>query len=327
MKQKKDIFDYVQRMTGWKIENKELNVSLPLYIQSGYELWNTSVAGFGVLFAYVKDKNLDMRIHYNAVRKLEENCPSHVVLVFDTLDSRTINRLLEKHKSFVVKEKYIYMPFALMQIEIDKSPSRSQRKFQFLTSDADTILIGYLSGKLTNEMMIKDISLIIKRDIRTTSVALSVLESFKYVQIEKYGRSKRVYFINLEEAYDRLKNEFKTPIKYTFFTDSQLLLPYAMHSGYSALSRYSTVMDNRISTLAISAKNRNALLSNMTECEEDQASYKVEVWDREPSIFAIDDVINPLYVLRILGNEADERTKDALEDIEEAFYKRWKDGE
>lgn len=46
-----------------------------------------------------------------------------------------------------------------------------------------------------------------------------------------------------------------------------------------------------------------------------------------PSIFAIDDVINPLYVLRILGNEADERTKDALEDIEEAFYKRWKDGE
>lgn len=219
------------------------------------------------------------------------------------------------------------MPFALMQVGTEKTSANTRKRLQALTTDADTVLVGYLSGVLTNGMMIKDISSAIERDMRTTSVSLSVLESFQYVEIQKQGRSRIIYFADRDEVYDRLKNDVKMPIKYTFFTDSQVILQHSVYSGYSALSRYSTVMDSSIPTIAVSARIRNSLFSKTIECDKDQALYQVEVWDRDPSVFAIDDAVNPFYVIRILGNRSDERTIDALDEMEEKSLNRWKGNE
>jgi len=324
MKLRKELFQYIESNTNWTIEKKQLDISLPLYIKSGYELWNSSIAGFGVLFARVKDNNAGMTIHYNAIKKIEELCPCHVVLVFDYLDSRSINRLINKHIPFVIKDKQIYMPFALMQMQTNKSSTTALKKIQDLTPDADTILVGYLDNKFHNEIMIKDIASIIDREARATSIALALLESLEYLRIEKHGRSKIVYFIPKEEIYERLKNDGKSPIKYLFYTNTKFFNEYAITSGYSALEKFSTLMNNSLPTIAISSKKLALVASNNIACEKEDAEYQVEVWNRNPLIFSIDCSVNPLYILRILKGEHDERTQYALDDLEEKIIKNFK---
>ena len=315
MKTKRDLFNYIETSTNWVVNEKEIHIKMPLYIKAAYELCNTEIAGFGVIFLKIKDSQVDMRIHQNAVKKIEELCPCRAVLVFEKLDGRNANSLIKKHIPFVIENKQIYMPFALVQMQT-QNIKVNQKKYNELTVDADIILIGYLDNIISNGMMIKEISQITNRDFRAVSNALDVLESFNFVNIEKVGRSKEVYFIPKIEVYERLKENIKSPIKYTFYTQ-KILDKENIFSGYSALSKYTSLIDEAIKTIAVSQK----LLKNMNiqelECDKDIANYKIEVWDRDPSLFSYNNVINSLYLLRILKNIEDERTQYALEEIEE----------
>jgi len=96
-----------------------------------------------------------------------------------------------------------------------------------------------------------------------------------------------------------------------------------MNSGYSALSVFSTLMDERIPTRAMSSKIRMRHFFELNECEKENAQFRIEVWDRDPSIFAVDGNVNPLYVLRTLRKENDERTQYALELLEQEIMKKF----
>lgn len=322
MKTKQELFNYIELSTGWKIEEKELHISLPLYIKSGYELYNCSVAGFGVLFAKVKEQVSDMRMHYNAIKKIEELIPCNVVLVFEKLGSNSINSLIKKHTPFVIEQSQIYIPFALMQLKTNNKATQL-KKHQKLTPNADMVLIGYLSNLIKNEMMIKEIATILNMELRATSSALAVLESLEYLQIRKKGTSKIVYFISQENAYERLKNEGLSPIKYVLYT-TKMPEDKAILSGYSALSKHSNLMDNTIKTLAVVENKKIKQLLENIKCEKEDANYKVEVWDRDPSTFSRDGVIHKLYILRLLKNEEDERTMYALRDLEQSLKNNFK---
>lgn len=323
MNTKKDLFNFIETSTNWVVNEKEIHIKMPLYIKAAYELWNTEIAGFGILFLKIKDSQIDMRIHQNAVKKIEELYPCRAVLVFEKLDGRNVNSLIKKHISFVIENKQIYMPFALIQMQTEHIKA-NQKKYNELTVDADTILIGYLDNIISNGMMIKEISQITNRDFRAVSNALDILESLNFLNIEKIGRSKQVYFIPKLEAYERLKENNKSPIKYTFYTQD-ILDRETTFSGYSALSKYTSLIDESVKTIAVSQK----ILKNMNiqelECDKDTANYKIEVWDREPSLFSYNNTINPLYLLRILKNIEDERTQYALEEIEENILVRIKE--
>ncbi|MGD9555018.1 MAG: hypothetical protein AB7D96_10860 [Arcobacteraceae bacterium] len=314
MKTKKDLFNFIETSTNWVVNEKELHIKMPLYINAAYELWNTEIAGFGVLFLKIKDSQVDMRIHQNAVKKIEELCPCRAVLVFEKLDGRNTNSLIKKHIPFIIENKQIYMPFALVQMQTEHLKV-NQKIYNELTVDADTILIGYLDNIIFNGMIIKEISEITNRDFRMISNALDVLESFNFINIERLGRSKQIYFIPKEEVYERLKENSRSPIKYTFYTQ-KILDKENIFSGYSALAKYTSLLDESIKTIAVSQK----ILKNMNlqelECDKDIANYKIEVWDRDPSLFSYNNTINPLYLLRILRNIDDERTEYALEEIE-----------
>lgn len=107
--------------------------------------------------------------------------------------------------------------------------------------------------------MIKEISQIINRDIRSVSNALYILESFNFVNIEKVGRSKQVYFIPKLEVYERLKENNKSPIKYTFYTQD-ILDNKSVFSRYSALSKYTSLIDESVKTIALSQKTLKILI-------------------------------------------------------------------
>ena len=72
MNTKKDLFNFIETITNWVVNEKELHIKMPLYIKAAYELWNTEIAAFGVLFLKIKDSQVDMRIHQNAVKKIED---------------------------------------------------------------------------------------------------------------------------------------------------------------------------------------------------------------------------------------------------------------
>lgn len=313
MKTKKELLEYIQTNTSWNIKSKEFNIKLPLYIKLGYDFWNTEIVGLSVLFLNIKDYSIDMRIHKNAREKIENLCSCHVVLVFDKLDNKNINSLVQKHIPFVIPNKQIFLPFALLQMNTYKDKILL-KKHQKLTTDADTILIGYLDGKINNGMIISEIAKLINRELRATSKAIEILEALKYLTIEKTGKSKTIFFISKNDVLSKMNMEIISPVEYSFYTDKLIVNDY-IYSGYSALSEYSTLMDSSIKTIAIHnkiLKNNNSLF----ECEQNIAKYKVEVWDRDPSIFSYNNNVNMIYLLRLMKNIDDERTKYALEEIE-----------
>lgn len=323
MKTKKDLFNYIKISTNWNINEKVLNANLPIYIKSAYELWNTQIAGVDVLFLKIKDPNIDMRIHQNAVKKIEELCSCNTVLVFEKLDNRNSNSLIKKHISFIVQNKQIYIPFALTQIKTEDKKINLKR-FNQLSVDADMILVSYLDNRITNKIMIKDIASVINKDSRMVSKALDVLLSMKLISIEKVGRSKHIYFESKKEIYYYLKKHIQVPIKYSFYVN-EYSSNNIVYSGYTALSIYSSLIDATIKTIAIDNKEVKSLNIKEIECEKESAKYKIEVWDRNPSLFSKDKAINPLYLLRLFTNIDDERTEYALDEIEEEIINKFED--
>ena len=322
MKTKKEIFEYIQKSTNWKIVPNNITVNVPLYLKAGYELWGAKIQDICVVFASVKDETIDIRVHQNAIKRLGELISCHTVLVFDKLDSRSIESLTKKHIPFVIKDKQIYMPFALLQIQTQNKKNTLLREVS-LTIDADVILVGYLDNQIKSGMMIEEIAEVIDRELRATSQALKVLEALRYVQIEVNGRSRYIHFISPMEVYERLKEEVKLPVKYSFFAKGYI--GEKLYSGFTALSHYSTLIEQKIKTVAISHKQLTSKKLEALECDEDEAQYKIEVWDREPSIFAHNDTINPLYVIRFFKNDEDERVQEAIEQIETKIIERLKE--
>jgi len=60
-----------------------------------------------------------------------------------------------------------------------------------------------------------------------------------------------------------------------------------------------------------------------THSEEDEACYRVEVWDRDPHTFAQSNVVNLFYVSRQFKDDEDERVQYALKEIEEKIKQKW----
>ena len=138
MNTKKDLFNFIETITNWVVNEKEIHIKMPLYIKAAYELWNTEIAGFGVLFLKIKDSLVDMRIHQNAVKKIEELYPCRAVLVIEKLDGRNVNSLIKKHIPFIIENKQIYMPFAIVQMQTQHIKI-NQKIYNELTADADII--------------------------------------------------------------------------------------------------------------------------------------------------------------------------------------------
>ena len=121
MKTKEEVFNYIQSTTNWKIVSKELSFDVPLYIKVGYELWSAKLEEIDILLVKVKEQNSDIRLHQNVVKKLEELSSSKIILVFEKLDSRSADSFIKKNISFIVKDKQIYMPFALLQVKTNNT--------------------------------------------------------------------------------------------------------------------------------------------------------------------------------------------------------------
>jgi len=322
MGKKNTLFNYIARVTGWKVEAKSKELALPLYLRTGYTFWHATIANIDLVFAYAKEDACDMRLYAQVYRTLKEKLDSQAVFVFDYLDTRQTNSLIQKQIPFVVLEKYLYLPFAMMQIGTTRQSKNLAYKNERLTPDADLILIGYLDGYIHNGMMVKEIAAAIGREIRSASAALSLLDALGYASMKKDGRSKRVNFKSELEVYERVSREGFSPQKKSFFTSSKTLGNKALKSGYTALAYYSTLMETGVPTVAISAKAKN-LLSDLDICEEDEAHYRVEVWDRDPHTFAQSNVVNLFYVLRQFKDDDDERVQYALKEIEEKIKRKW----
>lgn len=322
MKTKQEVFNYIQSTTNWNIVSIELNFNIPLYIKVGYELWSARLEEVDVLLVKVKEQNSDIRLHQNVVKKLEELSSLKIILVFEKLDTRSADSFIKKNISFIVKDKQIFIPFALIQVKTNNQKN-IRVKSTHLSIDADVILVAYLNNMISSNMIIKDISNLIYRGSRETSQALNVLESLEYIKIETQGRNKQIEFISQSEVYERLKEESIPLVKYIFF--SKEIFDNPIYSGFTALSKYSSVMDEKIQTFAIHEKQINKKDLELLKCDEEDAKYKIEVWNRDPFILSLNNAINPVYILRLLNSVDDERTQDAVRQIEENIIKKFKD--
>ena len=78
-------------------------------------------------------------------------------------------------------------------------------------------------------------------------------------------------------------------------------------------------------TLWTHEKQINKKDLELLKCDEEDAKYKIEVWNGDPFILSLNNAINPVYILRLLNNVDDERIQDAVRQIENELIKKFKD--
>ena len=162
-----------------------------------------------------------------------------------------------------------------------------------------------------------DVVAFLKEDQESKTVAMIN----KLIEIQ--GRNKHVQFIAQSEVYERLKDESIPLIKYIFF--SKEIFDNSIYSSFSALSKYSSLMDEKIQTIAIDEKQISKEDLELLKCDEEDAKYKIEVWNRDPFILSFNKAINPIYIIRLLNSIDDERTQYAVKQIEDELIKKFKD--
>lgn len=317
------IFGQISDATGWSVKPIELELKTPLYIKSSYELIGADIEGCKVIFAKAKDGGLDIRMHKNAIKKVEEIFGYKGILVFDGLKTNSKNALISSKTAFIVLDGQIYMPFALIHIEKTRQ-QRPQIQHQKLTPLCDMALIGYLCAQIKSGMMIKEISQELRADMRATSKALDILESLGYLQIERHGIGKKIYFQSADDIYERLSKNPLSPIIYVKYAKKLPDVEFA-YSGNSALSSFSNILNEKIKTVAINRKDLKNFDWHSIECEMDEASYKIEVWDRDPMVFSVRGCVNPIYIIRAMKYEKEERVIDVVKEIEKVFVSNFKD--
>jgi len=307
---KKKLFDYIETITRWSIETNDMKLTLPLHLKLRYELWFATIAHQKVVF--IKGEESNIRNYYKTVSMIEELSSLPVILVFEHLKTHDKERLIKKHISFVLVNKYIYIPFALMKIDTKKT-IQALKKVKELTPLATALLLGYLVKKIASNLMISEIAIIVNQGLREVSSALTLLEQHGFIRVQKEGRKKIVFFEYREEILDDFISKQRSPIKATFFTNSPIKED-KLYSSFTALALHSTLVDNEIKTIAIHFKNKK-LLDSLEACFEEEATYTVEIWNIDPFLFATKNTINPLYLLQLFKDNEDERIEYALNEI------------
>ncbi len=315
----KKLLHYISTATSWQIKKiktytKE-SITLPVHIFNKFHIARYRLEKLEVLFLEAKEDSYNPRQLKQYVQLINRNIDMPVIFVFRDCDSTKIQNMIKHKINFIVPNKYIYLPFALMQIETINPLNKITTLPSKLDNISKIILVAYLCGMIKSPVTGAEIAKILGKQPIVISKALHTLEKLEYLSFKKNGRQKIVHFIEKYPMWQRCKHELYTPIKERVYTDSNIESDLFVYSGISALTKETNIAQETIKTVAIYKRNFNRIKNKLHLTDKEEAHYEIEVWNIDPKLLSSDRIVNPLYLVINFLYEEDDRVQIALEEL------------
>jgi hypothetical protein len=317
------LLHYISTTTSWQIKKLQTytkaSITLPIQIFYKFDLVKYRLEDLEILCLFAKDDACDSKLLARYTKLIVKDMDIPIVFIFEECEAIMIQKMIKQKINFIVIDKYIFLPFALMNIntkEIKKTLTSIPTK---LDNISKTIIIAYLSAEIEATTTGAEIAKKLSKQPIVISKALHQLESLEYLSFKKSGRKKLVNFIDKAQMWKRCKYELYTPIKKRVFINSQIDKNLFVTSGISALAKHSNLAKDPKECVAIYKREFNSIKDRLHFTDKEDALYEVEVWDIDPRLLSADAMVNPLYLVINFLYEEDERVVIAIEEMIKRF--------
>jgi len=257
--------------------------------------------------------------------------PQVPVYVSDRISLASRRRLVAKGVSFVVPGKQIYLKPLRVHFKEDNlwDPIRS-RPDEELAPTARHILATLLQCEGLSPLQ-SEYDEIFGVSRMTISRIVRDFEVRGWIRLKKAGRSNLISLRkDPKEVWQEAKLSFPSPVVATHLLEEKLpiLQTCGMRGGYSFLADHTILADNPWPTVVIERKVFHEYRNQIQEIEtiSDSPAMQVETWAYPPYL-PVRAIPNPergsrelkpdiLSVLRSFSEPVDERTAEALEQLE-----------
>lgn len=298
-----------------KLEQRQL----PLFLSNAYKFRVYSIYNQNYLFVFPQN-SLNLKSYKVQRRKIEEIFSLPVVLAVEELNFSQRENLLQNGIEFVEIGRQLFMPrFGLVLDDREKKLSgKAMEKF----SPQIQLCALFFLYMPQREFTANEVSEATGLNTMAISRGVSMLVERGLIAIRRGGRA--IYYeLNVDKkAYvNSIKDYLISPVYRKVVAQRSKLMSGEVMAGYTALEQFSSIVDNPIRTYAIS-KSIYKLIE--LECKEDveyildnKEYVYVEVWKYDPLIFMNDNCVDKLSLYLSFGNNNDERTEEALEELME----------
>lgn len=314
-----EILEYLRNTIGLDVRMLEggniPTAQLPFYLKQRNELFEVIVGENRLLFVKPKHKEHpapdQIKKQMDQLYRILQIPP---VYVFEKVDTYTRKRLVKNKTAFVIKNKQMYVPF--MMIDLEEIKVNDEEK-QYLSPAAQCILIYHLMVSSLNDQNLKSIAKLLTYSEMTISRAIKELEEF---EVCEGGRTneKRVRFTKEgRDLWNVIKYRLKSPVKKTIWLQETPDIEDLVISGFSALSMYTNLSNGNQRTFAVNTNlYRQLKRDNFLIGEDKKYGYvALEVWKYDPKILEQKGNVDPLSLFLCLQDEEDERVEQAVEQL------------
>jgi hypothetical protein len=316
---KQELAKYLEEMIAESLDWRPAFTlpGLPHYLKLSFQIWSGRLIGTDCLFLFSKDSD-DVAVPSleKQLTALRSKIQYAVVFVFDSLSSRTAQRLVKRRIPFVVIGRQIYLPFLLVKLQLERNQPTHQVPRKPLSPAAESLLIGQLLDARFEGMSGAQIAPILKDSAMTASKAIRELVDRRLCKFKIVGRKKLLTFGDRLPLWESAKTTLRNPIQTIAYSKSKPKIHW-VYSGISSLSKTSLLSDDRIQTIAVYRRDFRQLADDhaSNQSEEEGSSYKVEIWNRKPWLFSQENSIDPISLFLSLRSDPDERVQIELERI------------
>lgn len=245
---------------------------------------------------------------------IQDKFSGELIYVRDRLTTYNRKRLIEHKIPFVVPGNQMYLP--MLGIDLREHMKKLRSKTDYLSPSTQALLIHILLNEPEEAILTpSEIAPKLGFTVMTASRAYDELEAVGIGEISVQGRKRCLKIPSRRDVWNKSLPHLKSPVVAVHdvaIISKAILGPV---SGYSALAHYSNLAEPPQETYAVDAdewrdlnKKEGVVVLSYPEPE----SVKIEVWRYQPSLFAKENVVDPLSLYLSLRNETDERVESAL---------------
>lgn len=313
--------EYLKELLGHDnvVGKESYDIVLPLYLRN-YEYSLVSLYEQIYVFVTPKDK-VNLKSYKAQKDKIEEEFSCSAVLVLEKLNTSQRQNLIANKIMFVEIGKQLFMPMS--GIVLNKEKTIEKKQVEKFTPQIQLCALFFVYNQ-DRKKTVKQIAEKTKLNEMAISRGMKVLEELKLISSEINGRTKYYSLcVNVSCYLESIIQYAISPICKFVWVNKAKKPQCVFQAGYSALSDYSMLVDNRYETYAISKEEYNRIeQSTRIEFEDllDEQDYiRLQVWKYDPALFADNGVVDKFSLYMSFEQGQDERTEAILKEIKESI--------
>ncbi len=312
---------YIKETLGADIEISQVKdekiSSLPLAYSNLYKLYETNIFNREVLLVYVNGEFTTERLR-KQLEIIEQNIQVPCIAVFDTLESFTRARLIEKKIQFIVPGKQMYLPQFL--IDLKEYGTKAKVIAPNMQPSAQLLLLYHLQIESLEGTNFKDIANKLNYNGMTITRAAYYLHNVGLCEIQGTKEKYLHFKSDKRKLWEEAERLMSTPIKQTNYFNGKIyneIFVGACYANITALSHYTDVNPDMVEYFAVRSGyvEQQLLGPNFKKSNNLEGNICIEEWKYDPAILKKDGNVDPLSLYLCFRESKNERIEMALEQL------------